>query len=104
MDKATVSDGATRVESRQREPKIKQIYWVDENEKSRLLSELYEGVEITLCISVGFGYVGKTINLKVIADKGKKFVGGETELKYDNLIVEKDNKAYIKNFKIEYEK
>jgi len=99
-----VGTGATRVEEDNKVPKITKIYWVDKNGKNRALSELFENEECTLCLKVERGCVGKTINLTLEADEGKKFVGGETTRTYDNLVVKDDNTAYIGQFKVEYER
>jgi hypothetical protein len=97
-------NNATKIVKEEKKPEIVNIYWVDESNKHRPLSKLYEGVETTLCVLTQSGHVGKTVNLKIEADAGKQFIGGQKELKYDNLLVEKDNIAYIKQFKVEYEK
>jgi len=86
----------------QQRPKIIDIYWMDEQGEPKRLSELKEGQEVTLCIDVEEGAIGKNIDIQIDAPEGKSFKGKETSLSYKNLTVEDDNTAYLDKFKIEY--
>lgn len=86
-----------------KEPKVIDIFWMDENSDPHSLSELTENEQVTLCVEVEQGYTGVKVDLTLTADEGKKFKGGKTTLEYKSLVVEDDNTAYIDNFKVEYE-
>ena len=88
---------------KEKKPKILRIYWMDEQGEPRELSELEEGIEVTLCVDVEEGGVGKTVDIIIDTDNQKKFKGGKQQLKYSGLTIENDNTAYIDNFKIEYQ-
>jgi hypothetical protein len=90
-------------ENRAKKPEVWNIYYLDETGDKRFFHELYEGNETTLCIEVVRGHIGKRISLTIEADEGKTFIGGKTELTFSNLLIEKDDMAYIRNFKVEYE-
>lgn len=80
------------------EPKIIDIYWMDENQTPRTISELEAEQKVTLCITVEEGGVGTTVNLKIKAQRGYVFEDGSDEAKYNSLKVEDDNTAYVDNF------
>jgi len=86
----------------QKKPKITRIYWMDENEEMRTINELKVKQEVTLCIDVEEGGAGSTVDLIITADEGKVFTDGSNQIKYEALLVEDDNTAYIDNFSIEY--
>ncbi|NDV65234.1 DUF4280 domain-containing protein [Bacteroides sp. 224] len=88
---------------REEKPKILKIYWMDEQGEPRTLSELEEGKEVTLCVDVEEGGAGEMIDIVIDAEEGRKFDNGNSQLIFENLLVEDDNTAYIDNFKFKYE-
>ncbi|WP_051697567.1 DUF4280 domain-containing protein [Prevotella sp. 10(H)] len=88
---------------KQKKPKILNIYWIDESGEPQSIDQLIPKQEVTLCIDVEDGVVGKTVDLIIEASDGKKFKGGKTKLEYKSILIEDDNTAYIDNFSIEYE-
>jgi len=88
---------------KERNPKITNIYWVDENGEMRAVNQLISKQIVTLCIDVEEGGAGKTVDIEIEAGTNNKFKGGKSKLEYKSLLVEDDNTAYIDNFKLEYE-
>jgi flagellar motor protein MotB len=87
----------------EKNPKILQIYWMDEQNNFKTLDELSPGQEVTLCVEVEEGGAGEKITVEITNDNNCKFKGGKSSLKFTDLIVDDDNTAYIDNFKYEFE-
>ena len=83
--------------------RIVRVYWIDEHDEKRELSELFVGQSVTMCIEVEEGGAGKTLDINVEAPAGTIIKGGGTQKTYSGILVDSDNIAYIKDFQFESE-
>ena len=81
---------------------ITRIYWLDENGKERLLSELPIGKEVTVCVETKGVEEGETVHVELKDNDGRTYKNGQKTLKLSGE-VEVDNTVYIDNVKIEFE-
>jgi hypothetical protein len=77
---------------------ILRIYWIDEQDEQRELSELFVGQSVTMCVEVEAAGAGKTIDLTIKAPTGTTIKGGGT---YSDIRVDGKSTAYIDNFQLE---
>jgi hypothetical protein len=88
----------------EKEPKIKRIFWLDENNNYKTLSELKPKMKVTLCIKVEEGGAGSNVDVDIMAPEGVVFNDEQTSLTLKGLLVESDNFAYSEHIYVDIAK